>query len=148
MIDSIKVGNKIHQLRKENGLTQDDLAEKLFLTRQVISKWELGYSLPSIELVIQLSKMFNISIEDLLCLNDGEIKIDENDIFAGHNRKFIVNKIINGEIKVNLIETFYQFSPLERILVINAVKEGKIAVNKIEFIKRLNESEKKLLNEK
>ena len=147
MIDSIKVGNKIHNLRKEYSLTQDDLANKLMVTRQVISKWELGNSLPSIDLMIELSKLFEISIDDLLCLNDDEVKIDENNIFEGHNRKYIIDKIINNEINVDLINTFYQFSPIERILVINAIKNGKIKVNEFELSKRLSESEKRLLYE-
>ncbi len=148
MIDSIKVGNRINALRKENSLTQDELADKLMVTRQVISKWELGYSLPSIDLIIELSKLFNISIDDLLCLNDDEVEIEENNIFKGHNRKYIIDKIISNELKIDLINTFYQFSPLERIMVIKAIKEGKLKVDKFEFSKRLSESEKRLLYEK
>ncbi len=147
MIDSIKVGNKIYSLRKENSLTQDELADKLMVTRQVISKWELGNSLPSIDLIIELSKLFNTSIENLLCLNDDSLEIDESNLFQGHNRKYILDKIINNEIEVDLVETFYQFSPLERILVINAIKEGKLKVNKNEFSKQLSASERRLLNE-
>ena len=145
MIDSIKVGNRINALRKENSLTQDDLASKLMVTRQVISKWELGHSLPSIDLVIELSKIFNTSIDDILCLYEGKIEIDENNIFKGHDRKYIVDKIIANELKVDLTNIFYQFSPLERILIIKAINEGKLKVDKIEFSKRLNESEKRLL---
>ncbi len=145
MIDSIKVGNKINALRKENSLTQDDLANKLTVTRQVISKWELGYSLPSIDLIIELSKIFNTSIDNILCLNDGKIEIDENNIFKGHDRRYIIDKIIKNELKVDLVNVFYQFSPLERILVIKAISEGKLKVDKIEFSKRLSESEKRLL---
>lgn len=148
MIDSVKVGNKIYQLRKENNLTQDELADKLFLTRQVISKWELGNSLPNIELIIELSKLFHVSIDDLLCLNDEAPIIDENNIFEGHSRKYILNKIINNEIKVDLIENFYQFSPLERICLIRAIKDGRIKTDKSELAKRLSESEKALLYEK
>ncbi len=148
MIDSIKVGNRINALRKENSLTQDELADKLMVTRQVISKWELGYSLPSIDLIIELSKLFNISIDDLLCLNDDEVEIEENNIFKGHNRKYIIDKIISNELKIDLINTFYQFSPLERIMIIKAIKEGKLKVDKFEFSKRLSESEKRLLYEK
>ncbi len=148
MIDSIKVGNKINALRKENALTQDELANELMVTRQVISKWELGHSLPSIDLIIELSKLFNVSINSLLCLDDEEMKVDQNDVFNGHKRKYIVDKIINNELKVDLINTFYQFSPLERIRIIKAVKEGKLKVNKFEFSKRLSESEKRLLYEK
>ncbi len=148
MIDSVNVGNKIYALRKEHSLTQDELAEKLTVTRQVISKWELGNSLPSIDLIIELSKLFHTSIEDLLCLNDDVPEIDETNIFQGHNRKYILDKIINNEIKVNLIDVFYQFSPLERILMIKAIKEGKVKVDKVELAKRLSASEQRLLYEK
>lgn len=149
MIDSVKVGKKIYTLRKENSLTQDDLALKLMVTRQVISKWELGNSLPSIDLIIEISKLFNTPIEEILCLNDDlKVEVDESNIFKGHNRKYILDKIIDGSIKVNLIDTFYQFSPLERILVINAIKEGKLKVNINEFSTRLTQAEKRLLYEK
>ena len=149
MIDSVKVGNKIYTLRKEHSLTQDDLANKLMVTRQVISKWELGNSLPSIDLIIEISKLFNVQIEEILCLNDdSKVKIDESNIFKGHNRKYILDKIIDGQIKVNLIDTFYQFSPIERILIINAIKEGRLKVNKDELSTRLTQAEKRLLYEK
>ena len=149
MIDSVKVGKKIYALRKENSLTQDDLASKLMVTRQVISKWELGNSLPSIDLIIELSKLFNTTIEEILCLNDdSRIEIDESNIFKGHNRKYILEKIIDGEIKVDLVNVFYQFSPIERVLVINAIKEKKLKVNINDFSTRLTDAEKRLLYEK
>ena len=149
MIDSVKVGKKIYTLRKENSLTQDDLASKLMVTRQVISKWELGNSLPSIDLIIELSKLFNTSIEEILCLNDdSRIEVDESNIFKGHNRKYILDKIIDGEIKVDLVNVFYQFSPIERVLVINAIREDKLKVNINDFSTRLTDAEKRLLYEK
>ena len=149
MIDSVKVGKKIYALRKENSLTQDDLASKLMVTRQVISKWELGNSLPSIDLIIELSKLFNTSIEEILCLNDdSRIEVDESNIFKGHNRKYILDKIIDGEIKVDLVNVFYQFSSIERVLVINAIREDKLKVNINDFSTRLTDAEKRLLYEK
>ena len=149
MIDSVKVGKKIYTLRKENSLTQDELASKFMVTRQVISKWELGNSLPSIDLIIELSKLFNTTIEEILCLNDdSRIEIDESNIFKGHNRKYILDKIIDGEIKVDLVNVFYQFSSLERVLVINAIKEEKLKVNINDFSTRLTDAEKRLLYEK
>ncbi len=149
MIDSVKVGKKIYALRKENSLTQDDLASKLMVTRQVISKWELGNSLPSIDLIIELSKLFNTTIEEILCLNDdSRIEIDESNVFKGHNRKYILDKIIDGEIKVDLVNVFYQFSPIERVLVINAIREEKLKVNINDFSTRLTDAEKRLLYEK
>ncbi len=48
MIDFYKVGNKITTFRKLSHMTQDDLAEKLNVTRQALSKWELGISAPQV----------------------------------------------------------------------------------------------------
>ena len=72
MIDFIQVGKKLANYRKQNNMTQDDLASMLFVTRQLISKWEKGVGVPSLDVVIELSKIFKVSIEDLLCLNDEE----------------------------------------------------------------------------
>ena len=57
---------KIQKLRKQHNLTQDELAEKLFISRTAISKWESGKGYPSIDLLKQISKEFNISVDNLL----------------------------------------------------------------------------------
>ena len=64
-----KVGKFIRELRKKNNLTQKDLADKYGVTYQAVSKWENGINLPEISLIRQMSKDFNISVEDIL---DGE----------------------------------------------------------------------------
>lgn len=53
-------------LRKENGLTQDEMAERLFVTRQAVSRWENGNTTPNPETLKLLSKEFNVSINALL----------------------------------------------------------------------------------
>lgn len=53
-------------LRKKNDLTQDELAEKLFVTRQAVSRWESGETTPNIETLKALSKLFDVSINTLL----------------------------------------------------------------------------------
>lgn len=64
-----KVGNFIKKLRKDNNLTQKDLALKYGVTYQAVSKWENGNNLPDVTLLRQMSKDFNVSILELL---DGE----------------------------------------------------------------------------
>lgn len=59
------IGNKIVNLRKNNNLSQEDLAEKIGVTRQTISKWELGETKPDIKQALELSKIFNISLDEL-----------------------------------------------------------------------------------
>ena len=61
---------KLQALRKQKGLTQQDLAEKLFVTRTAISKWELGKGYPNIESLKQISKLFEITVDELLSTDE------------------------------------------------------------------------------
>ncbi len=56
----------IYELRTKNGLSQDDLAEKVFVTRQAVSRWENGETIPNTETLKLLSNLFNVSINTLL----------------------------------------------------------------------------------
>ncbi|PEB55260.1 transcriptional regulator [Bacillus pseudomycoides] len=60
------IGKKIKHLRLINKMTQEDVANQLFISRQVISKWELGKSLPDLTNLLALSNLFNVSIDSLL----------------------------------------------------------------------------------
>lgn len=57
---------KLQQLRKQNDLTQEQLAEKLYVSRTAISKWESGKGYPNIDSLKSISKLFSVSIDDLL----------------------------------------------------------------------------------
>ncbi len=54
------------ELRKKAGLSQNELAEKLFVTRQAVSRWEQGETIPEIETLQAMSQLFNVSINTLL----------------------------------------------------------------------------------
>lgn len=56
----------ILELRTRHGLTQEDLAEKLYVTRQAVSRWETGETLPNTETLKRLSMLFDVSINTLL----------------------------------------------------------------------------------
>lgn len=56
----------ILKLRTQNGLSQDELAEKVFVTRQAVSRWETGETVPNTETLKLLSKLFDISVNTLL----------------------------------------------------------------------------------
>ena len=58
--------NVIYQLRTKSGLSQDELAEKAFVTRQAVSRWENGETVPNTETLKILSRLFNVSINTLL----------------------------------------------------------------------------------
>lgn len=76
----MEFNEKLRQLRKENEMTQEQLAEKLFVSRTAISKWESGKGYPNLESLKSISTLFSISIDDLL---SGEELIS---LAAGENR--------------------------------------------------------------
>lgn len=57
---------KLQELRKQKGITQEQLAEQLFVSRTAISKWEIGKGYPNLESLKALSKIFSVSIDELL----------------------------------------------------------------------------------
>ena len=61
----MNLGNKILELRKKSNLSQEQLAEKMNVTRQTISKWELNETAPDIKQAKELSKIFKISLDEL-----------------------------------------------------------------------------------
>ena len=71
-------GEKLKKLRTDNGLTQDELAEKIYVTRTAVSKWESDRGYPSIDSLKAISKFFSVSIDDLLS-SDEVLTIAEED---------------------------------------------------------------------
>ena len=70
-MNQIKIGNFIKELRKEKGLTQEQLAEKLNVSRRTVSRWETGSNLPDLDILIEMADYYEIDIRELL---DGERK--------------------------------------------------------------------------
>ena len=62
----MELNEKLQELRKSKGMTQEELAEMLYVSRTAISKWESGRGTPSIESLKQISAFFSVSIDDLL----------------------------------------------------------------------------------
>ena len=66
-------GERLKKEREKRGWSQTDLAEKIHVSRQSVSKWETGKNYPSIEVIINLSDLFGITIDEML-RSDGELK--------------------------------------------------------------------------
>lgn len=62
----MEFNEKLQQLRKSEGLTQEELAEILFVSRTAVSKWESGRGYPNIDSLKEISKFFSVSVDDLL----------------------------------------------------------------------------------
>ena len=63
----MEFNEKLQELRKSRGLTQEDLAQALFVSRTAISKWESGRGYPSIDSLKSISRFFSVSIDELIC---------------------------------------------------------------------------------
>ena len=63
----MEFNEKLLELRKSKGMTQEELAEELFVSRTAISKWESGRGYPNIESLKEISRYFSVSIDELIC---------------------------------------------------------------------------------
>ena len=87
----MELGEKLQQLRKTRGMTQEELAEALFVSRTAISKWESGRGYPSIDSLKALSAFCSVSVDDLLSaekLMDIAEKDTENKVRTVSGRLF------------------------------------------------------------
>ena len=90
--DQMEFNEKLQELRKSRSLTQEELAEALFVSRTAISKWESGRGYPSIDTLKEISRFFSITIDDLIC-SEEMITVAETDKkeFVSKNISLICN---------------------------------------------------------
>ena len=105
----MKFNEKLINLRKKAGLSQEELGYKLNVTRQTVSKWELGQTTPEMDKLIEISKIFNISVDELI--NESETKNDSNSnpiiedkpIEKTNNKEKTVRTIVIGVLIVVIL---------------------------------------------
>jgi transcriptional regulator with XRE-family HTH domain len=73
-INFIKFSEQIKKIRLENNLKQEDMANKLHISRQTISSWETDRNLPDLEMIVNISKFYNISLDELILGKETNIK--------------------------------------------------------------------------
>ena len=74
----MEFSEKLQELRKSRSMTQEELAESLFVSRTAVSKWESGRGYPSIDSLKEISRFFSVTIDDLIC-SDEMISLAENE---------------------------------------------------------------------
>ena len=106
----MEIGNKILELRKKNNITQEELADKVGVSRQTISKWELGETSPDLKQSKELSKIFKVSLDELVDNDIKEIitdKVSNTEKLAGLTLKIL--KIIGISFLVFIIMLIIAF---------------------------------------
>lgn len=100
-------GERLQNLRKERGMSQEDLATILNVSRQAVSKWESGSAYPETEKIIAICKMFDTSMDELIGLKNSKIKSSNK----------IINKINAWlDMFINGLKMFYSMTFLQKIL--------------------------------
>lgn len=74
----MKFNENLIELRKKQGISQEELGDKLNVTRQTVSKWELGLTKPDIDKLAEMSKIFGVTVDELINENQGYNGINEN----------------------------------------------------------------------
>ena len=105
----MNLADNLKKIRKDNNLTQEQLAEKLGVSRQAVSKWESGISYPEMDKTIQICQMFNLNINDFI---NEDIK-EVNEVKEAERR---TNKYISSffEYITKLVDMFSSMSFKEK----------------------------------
>mgnify|MGYP002519216230 CR=1 FL=1 len=91
----MELNEKLQELRKSKGMTQEELAEALYVSRTAISKWESGRGTPSIESLKQISAFFSVSIDDLLSAEKALSLAEQEHKVLQQNQVHLWNGIID-----------------------------------------------------
>jgi len=139
------IGKKITTLRKSKALTQNDLAERLFVTHQAVSKWENGKSIPSIELLYEMTKLFDVSIDYLL----DHSEIDPSDYesrFKHQPREIVISSYLkSNQPNHQFSKVFYLLNKEERSLLLSLIVNKTLSVDVDVAWPYLNNRERKYL---
>ena len=73
-MNQIKIGEFLKELRKERGLTQEQLAERFNVSRRSVSRWETGSNLPDVDILIEMADYYEVDLRELI---DGERKSEK-----------------------------------------------------------------------
>ena len=85
-MNAVDIGKYLSELRKYYAVTQEELADRVGVTRQAVSKWETGTTIPDIEILMNLSELYGISINDIIKADLINIKFQKEIVFPEKNK--------------------------------------------------------------
>ena len=98
----MEFNNRLYKLRKQSGMSQEELANRLNVSRQTISKWEVGDSTPDLEKLVAISDLFHVSLDELVTGEESN-KTDEEEKSTEKNKTDVLSvldeKVLTDENK-------------------------------------------------
>lgn len=108
----MNLGERLFELRKAKSLTQDEVAEKLNVTRQTVSKWETNQSTPDFDKIVPISELFEIGVEELITGKVKEEKQEEKEeikqkVPTKQEVKEKTAKVVSGSIFIYILSVAF-----------------------------------------
>jgi len=122
----MKFNEKLIELRKREGLSQEELGYKLNVTRQTVSKWELGQTTPEMDKLTEMSRIFNVSVDELIGGSEMKFNNNENNTIGNQpigNQPIQNNSDSNNKLIITIVAI------VAAVIVIGAVLFFTIAGN-------------------
>lgn len=104
---NLEIASRLQKLRKEKGFSQEELAEKLGISRQAVSKWERAESSPDTDNLICLARLYGISIDELLNVDEETNIQSEDEEDEDLKDEFDKTSIIHGISVLTIIVTYF-----------------------------------------
>ncbi len=126
------ISKNLKYLRKEKGLSQEEFAEALNVSRQTVAKWESGESMPDVENCKMISMFFGITIDDLVYYSFKEQNVSTEESKDGKYIFGITKVGEKGQVVIpKLAREVFDINPGDRLVALGDTKKGGIAFTKL-----------------
>lgn len=145
MLNLELISKKIIEKRKQRGMTQNELADALYVSRQAVSKWEMGKSLPSLEVLLEMTELFDVTIDYML---DGSELSDHDyqSMFMQYPRESVISRFLNSNhLNEDIKNIFYLLTSKERKQMIDQFIAKQICIDATVLWPHLSMAERKNL---
>lgn len=142
MLDIKAISKNFKALRVTHHLSQEQLAQKLYVSHQAVSRWEQGKGIPSIETLLMFKNIFNVSIESLLCLNE-PLPSNTDDLFQNHSRLYIIDRVIKGADSFIFEDILHKLTQEERYYALSKILTHHYPINLLTLWSRLSYGERR-----
>lgn len=145
MLNLDSISKKIIEKRKQKGMTQNELADALYVSRQAVSKWEMGKSLPSLEVLLEMTELFDVTIDYIL---DGSELSDHDyqSMFMQYPRESVIHRFLNSnQLNEDIKNIFYLLTQKERKQMIDQFMAEQLCIDATALWPTLSMDERKYL---
>jgi transcriptional regulator with XRE-family HTH domain len=129
MLNLVMIGQRIADRRKALGMTQEDLAERLNVTRQAVSKYEIGKNVPAIDILVTLTNVLGMSIDEILMDADLAEDAYEERLMQYPRQAVIRDFLASEDLSSSFKNVFFRLHSEERQEIIRRLVSGALSAD-------------------